>query len=836
VSDDGDRKPRCCEPGDALIRHNPPGLPAIEYRLRSWSESLEHMIAELPRARPASGRNRDTRPLAQLRTRASDDPTIAVIDAWARVMDVMCFYQERIANEGFLRTATERASVLELARMIGYELDPGVAASAMLCVRVIEASDAPATVEIPRGLPVMSVPGPGERPQTFEVASDFVARREWNELELRQRTAQLLVGGVEQVWVAPGSRIEVGAGVLAVAGSTWDFALVTGVDGTAASGRIRLTLGPGKAGQFWASPSVEPDSLVLLGRTARAFGHRAPGWQTMHRAARADLLKLVYNPDSLPDHELGSDWPGFALTEGALALEGEHRQVIPGSWFVVSSDASAAAARVVAVAVRSRAEFGVTSATTELSFSAANGPVVANRSRRDVLVYLEDARLELIDAPMLASTNTELELSAAHASISALAPEQPLIVSGRDQAGQAQVELVRVRSFEVADGHPIIGLTTALTSDFVASSVRILANVVLATHGETIPTEVLGSGDAATGFQQFMLRKAPLTHVGAATASGALSSLEIRVGGVSWSRLDTLFGQPAEREGYVERLADDGTVTVQFGDGVTGARIPTGVENVVARYRVGLGEPGMVRANSLRLAKLKPAGLESLNNPLAAEGGQDPERLADARRNAPTTVSTLDRLVSVSDFEDFARSFSGITKARAVELWDMEQRFVLVTVAGTSGLPVSSTSELGRNLLAAIATIADPTQTVRLGGFEQLRFEIEIEVGVDPRHVRGDVHAAVAAALRSAFAFEHRSFAQPVSAAEVMSVAHEVAGVIAVDLDDLHIVGSAIAATGSPATLLPARDARIVGAALEPAQLLLIAEGLDAVRILEMNE
>ena len=45
---------------------------------------------------------------------------IALLDAWATVGDVLTFYQERIANEGYLRTATERRSVLELARLVGY--------------------------------------------------------------------------------------------------------------------------------------------------------------------------------------------------------------------------------------------------------------------------------------------------------------------------------------------------------------------------------------------------------------------------------------------------------------------------------------------------------------------------------------------------------------------------------------------------------------------------------------------------------------------------------------------------------------------------------------------
>ena len=67
-------------------------------------------------------------PTLPIQTRAPDDPTIALLDAWATVADVLTFYQERIANEGFLGTATERRSILELAKLVGYKLRPGVSA------------------------------------------------------------------------------------------------------------------------------------------------------------------------------------------------------------------------------------------------------------------------------------------------------------------------------------------------------------------------------------------------------------------------------------------------------------------------------------------------------------------------------------------------------------------------------------------------------------------------------------------------------------------------------------------------------------------------------------
>src|SRR5262245_27956229 len=93
--------------------NNRPGLSAIIYRVGTHSSFKESMLARL-----SSG---GLPALEALTTRQDDDSTIALLDAWATVADVLTFYQERIANELYLRTATERRSVIELARLIGYQ-------------------------------------------------------------------------------------------------------------------------------------------------------------------------------------------------------------------------------------------------------------------------------------------------------------------------------------------------------------------------------------------------------------------------------------------------------------------------------------------------------------------------------------------------------------------------------------------------------------------------------------------------------------------------------------------------------------------------------------------
>lgn len=175
----------CCEGVEAVTpvsNANRPGLSALVYRAGTHATFLETMLARLSsHSLPAPDGGTASRPLLALRTREQSDATIAFLDAWAMVADVLTFYQERIANEGYLRTATERLSVIELARLVGYRPRPGVAASAHLAYTL----DNKAAVTILAGSAAKSTPGSGEQAQTFETAEDLYARSEWNMLQVR---------------------------------------------------------------------------------------------------------------------------------------------------------------------------------------------------------------------------------------------------------------------------------------------------------------------------------------------------------------------------------------------------------------------------------------------------------------------------------------------------------------------------------------------------------------------------------------------------------------------------------------------------------------------------
>ena len=175
---------------------NRPALSALSYRVGRYATFNASMLAMLSKSAYA--------PMSLLRTRDPSDFTIALIDAWAVTLDVLTFYQERFANEAFLRTALDQRSVFELARLVGYVPSPGVSASAVLAFSLSSAPGSPDNVVIPAGTRVQSVPGPGQTPQVFETAADLTALIAYNALPAQTTNAWSLAPGATSTWISPG--------------------------------------------------------------------------------------------------------------------------------------------------------------------------------------------------------------------------------------------------------------------------------------------------------------------------------------------------------------------------------------------------------------------------------------------------------------------------------------------------------------------------------------------------------------------------------------------------------------------------------------------------------
>lgn len=914
---------RACAPppSDALV-DNAPGLSAIAYRIGTHPSILRRMLERLPLAtvEPTPGDVRH--PLAALTTRATDDPAIALLDAWACLADVLTFYQERLANEGFLRTATERRSILELSRLIGYELNPGVAASVHLTYTVDTAAGASAAVTVPAGSRVQSVPGQGELPQTFETSADAEARAEWNSLRPRLKRPQALVisgGGlyalalaagedgvpldaaetapldaetplpvtgevsgqpVETIYAAGTSTGLKGGDVILLVARRDDVSeartlvrtirrvdedttldrtridfeaevpptpAVRVVVGIRAIPSIRLTSLSAASvdrvilGQSWSdrdltawlgvqgwdrratleyirraaarppkSARLAPGAPGMFAMRARAgfFGHNAPAFATMPEA-----------PKAFVDWDAGA---GLSVWQESRNVGGLYEsadcfldRAVPGitadSWAVFERPARQFTPFRVATAVESSlAGYGLSGKATGLRLAnAADGDGLADTdkpasfSTRGTTAHVASERLALalmpIDEPIGRGTPESASLTLDRMVLDLRAGQHVVVTGDRhDLDGVAASEVVTLDRVEHVGGFTHLHFSPpGLVHPYVRHTVALNANVAHATHGERV-AEVLGSGNAAAAAQRFTLRKAPLTHTSAPTDAGSVSALDLRVDGVRWTQKGHLLDEGPDSESYQVRISDEGKAEVIFGDGEHGARLPTGVENVEASYRTGLGSAGMVGPDRLTLLMSRPLGIRSVTNPVAATGAADPESRDAARAHAPQTIQAMGRIVSRQDAEHFASAFAGIGKARARTLWRAGAPWLHLTVAADAAAPdstgagaladhrVEAGSTLARNLADAIARSREPGLRIRLDTYLPVFFNVSANVLVDDRFAWADVSDAIRAALDDAFSFRSRGFAEPVHLVHVIRVAQRVPGVVLVDVDALH--------------------------------------------------
>jgi uncharacterized phage protein gp47/JayE len=855
----------CCEGVKTLTPaavENRPGLAALVYRVGAHAAFKQSMLASI------TGET----PLAGLTTREDDDPSIALMDAWAAVLDVLGFYQERIANEGYLRTAAERRSILEMARHIGYRLKPGVAAGTYLAFTMEDAKGAPQQATVSTGAKAQSVPGQDESPQVFETVEDIEARVVWNAFTPRLTIPQQIGKGKTGLYLkSTATQLQPGDAILVVgdqrerwAGSErWDFRILQTVTTNDDEDYTYVTW---EEALGHDSPTIEPaDNPRVFAFRDRAalFGYNAPEWRTM-----TEEIREAYDPKG----KQKTRWPDFEIKdpkEKIIDLDRIYPKILEKSFIVFRKPKYEELYKALTVVSAARADYGLTSKTTRIHLDTAEH--LSWFPLRDTEVFVQSEQLEIAEQPVTTPVfgkeillDTEVEdleqdrilvLTGKPLKQVTVAQRWRVIKEAKEEIVETEDQLFLVSGegsnmvrkgledddlldvaelpewqedgtilWTLTDAEGFTGAVIAEEEDFIPvaaeeddptvsevitleydaqtgedsltllqlkeplsyvylrGTVTINANVARATHGET-KSEILGSGDGTKSFRTFTLKQYPLTYISAATPSGAQTTLEIRVNEVLWEEVSTFYGvSPGERV-YITRIADDGKVTVQFGDGITGARLPTGVENVKATYRVGTGLDGQVNEEQISMLMSYPLGVKGVINPLSATGAADPEERDQARQNAPLTVLTLDRIVSLRDYEDFARAYAGIGKARADWVWKGEHKMIHVTVAASDGGGVDTSSSLYTNLTAAIDGARHAQHQVQVDSYREVLFGVEARVKVDTGYITEDVLEDVKDALEDAFSFDSRDFGQPVFLSEIISVIQAVEGVIAVDLE-----------------------------------------------------
>jgi Baseplate J-like protein len=166
-----------------VIVTNAGAQPVIDYLTKDYAGFRQGMLNQIPLLMP------------QWTDRSEADFGVVLIELMAYVADILSYYQDRVANEAFLASATQRRSVADLLRLIDYQIDPGLAASALIHVDV--SADVTVTgAGLPYRLKTAGVPGQPD--VTFEVTEAFALKALNNAIDLAA-LASLPVGSTALV-------------------------------------------------------------------------------------------------------------------------------------------------------------------------------------------------------------------------------------------------------------------------------------------------------------------------------------------------------------------------------------------------------------------------------------------------------------------------------------------------------------------------------------------------------------------------------------------------------------------------------------------------------------
>lgn len=821
---------------------NRPGLPRLAYRIGRYADFVEAMTRGLDAAPE----------LAAWTHRDADDPGIALLQGAALLGDILSFYQEHYANEAYLRTAAWRESVAELVRLGGYRLAPGIGGRATLAVEA--RGDQPVTLRA--GFPVQAQLAGASAPADFQTDAELSAWPHLGRFHLyrpRRYTAQLAAGS---------SMLELAAVAGATdAASLAAFTLKVGdrlllQPAEPAWVNSNQPLSPQKPPQVLKVKKitallgrviVETDAPLLqawtqpvtayrLGRSWRHLGHNAPPSTIRNSLSGSTITGASQSATQFhrhlhAGHACSNTSASIPLAATLLPLDQEVADLAAGIRVVVQARVAASESATPVDVSLVRQVQGIRA--TSLGFGNLNGPCTLLTLDQALITHatlspqpvadVRDMRIHELTSPPLALRPLSAPLDTAFA-------DGTLALRYHGTAAQAAQLAGRRLFLQHGDGRRVELVCTSPASHFSAAgvdqprmwplsfdrppapftradfdealpTVAVFGNLVDASQGKTEREAVLGNGDARQPWQTFALPKAPLTYSLSADGVPAHSpALQVWVGGRQWSRVDAFHGHAGSETIYTVREDADGRSHVQFGDGETGARLPSGLQNVSAVYRSGVGAAGAMQAGATPTASERPQGLGPLHLAGMVSGGAQPEAADKAREAAPGKVQSLGRLVSIADYETETLAVPGVVTAAAA--WDLYDAVpaLLLRVLLQAGREAEFSAV--QATLAHAQRCRGPDRFALVVQQALLRHAfVDLQYARDPSHRADTVQAALrsalglvgdAAAARSGlFGLQARRLGAPEYSSRIEGRLQQVAGVLWCKVTALGLLAAA---------------------------------------------
>lgn len=766
---------------------NRAGLPRIAARIGRYADFVEAMKRHIDAAPE----------LAAWTHRDADDPGIALLEGAALLGDILSFYQEHYANEAYLRTAAWRESVAELVRLTGYRLAPGIAGRATLAFEA--RGDQPVTLR--QGFPVKAELADLPTPADFltDAKLDVWPHLGRFHLYRARRYASTLPAGSTSFELAkvdgrgdsaslaafelkPGDRL-----MLLPAEPAWTTSGNTQFAQPAPQTvKVRLvTRLLDRVIVDLDTPLVRawttPVTAWRLGRTMRHLGHNAPPKTVTNTTSGGTIIGAAESSTRFErhldtSHDCFNTSASVPLPPTLMPLDSEITDLTVNTRLVIQAevgDSNGGPRFSLSVLRTIRALRAGT-----LGFGNLNGPstlltldqaLVRHTMALQPLSDVRDIRFHEVTSPPLTLRPVSDPLIGAFADGTAAlnfygTAAQARWLAGRHLYGThpdgRSVELVctnTVASFvtPVPDVPRMWPLSfdrppepfRRADFDEAAPTVTVFGNLVDATQGKVEQDVVLGNGDHRQPWQTFALPKSPLTYeLSAGGTPPQTPRLELWVDGRLWTRVDAFHGHGPQEPIYIVREDAEGRSFVQFGDGETGARLPSGLKNVVATYRTGVGAHGPIKPGASPTTSERPPGFDKVTLAGLVSGGADPEDLEKAREAAPGKVQSLGRLVSLQDYETETLGVPGVVTAAAA--WDLQ--------AGVPAIVLRVLLEAGREAefndvratLAHAQRCRGPDRFALVVQQARLRYAfVDVRYARDPGYRQDVVEADLRAAL-----------------------------------------------------------------------------------------
>lgn len=803
----------CEAPIDSSVIDNLPDLDSISYRAGDFT-SFRHALL-LPLL-DDHGKQIETE-LRLWRPAPNSDLGLQLIEWWAYIADILTFYNERIANETYLRTAIQPGSVQRIIQLLGYRPRPGIGAKGY--VAALLASGVKRAI-LPQGMGLQNKPSPGKQPQIFELeqrltvglpdslsadispeAIPDTVNMQFSYAQIRQKVIPFL---------SKASYIPVSSAILALpANSVNDSLLLKGEISGLKSGQSLLLVEKnwnGASSNFrwltlvetsieksprgnantrinyettdalWSGFDVRNTQLLSPAQTAHLWPiSGTTGIVDGNKVHLDKLVKQIGTGDRLL-FEDGSNSGLFLVSSYEEALwyanapDQNHPETPPDP---STTPPVAVLHSLPGMSSASLPDWLSDSESTKINIhyvwkdigQLIIPPVTIIDSKNTIL-----SSLTAVDANGTQTTGTAFPANLNNATI---------FIEDMDGLG------VTANASTNSTGSQLT-LSELPEQDYVLKPpLKVLFNLLSVSRGKTISNEVLGSGNASVQGQEFVLKNAPLTYFQSADSSSGgnyKSTLRVWVDDIEWMEVPNFFGRTSNERIFVTREDESGITHVLFGDGINGARLSSGSNNIIASYRFGSGAEAPP-VNSLTVILQPQPGLKAIRNPIAIGGGSDPDAVSKIRRLAPRSVLTFGRAVSADDYEVIAAQAPGVNRAKSV--WNIDaksQKAMPIIYVGDDASAVTSARK-------AINLAADPNRPFTVSQAKKIPIQLQLTLNIASNYSTQPVMDAVLEQLTDEdsglFGLNNVGIGQAFFQSQLDSVCLNTNGVVAVH--ELHL-------------------------------------------------